>query len=223
MTVTVGGSTLDQSRIEVATLPQTAWAWITAPMSAAVEVGAPVEITARDGAPVLAGEIAKVERSRRHQRIIARPAVLADMTRRTVGPETLTDIRPLEALAVALGSHAVTVLPPIDAATMPLWSTRERTQAWALESVLLALRHDGEAVAWRYDARGDEVVVFAPGGDEQRTEHEIDDPLLARGGAIEVSAVRYQVQAGDVLNGAEVRAVKTVWMDRRKRSLVYVA
>ena len=154
MTVTIAGSAIDQSRIEVATLPQTAWAWITAPLSAAVEVGAPVEITTRDGAPVLAGAVAKVQLSRRHQRIIARPAVLADMTRRTVEPETLTDVRPPEALAVALGPHTVTVLPPVDTVPMPLWSTRTRTQSWALESVLHALRHDSQAVAWRYDARG---------------------------------------------------------------------
>ena len=89
--------------------------------------------------------------------------------------------------------------------------------------MLHALRHDSQAVAWRYDARGDAVVVFEPGGDEQRTERTVDDPLLARGGAVEVSAVSYAIQSGDVLDGAVVRAVKTTWMDRRKRHLVYIA
>ena len=224
MTVTVAGSAIDQSRIEVATLPQTAWAWITAPLSAAVEVGAPVEITTRDGAPVLSGAVAKVQLSRRHQRIIARPAVLADMTRRTVEPETLTDVRPPDALAVALGPHTVTVLPPVDTVPMPLWSTRTRSQSWALESVLHALRHDSQAVAWRYDARADAVIVFEPGGDEQRTELTVADPLLSRGGAVEVSAVSYAIQSGDLLDGAlVVRAVRTTWMKEMKRSLVYLS
>ena len=125
---------------------------------------------------------------------------------------------------MALGPHTVTVLPPVDTVPMPLWSTRTRTQSWALESVLLALRHDGEAVAWRYDARGDEVVVFEPGADERRTELTVDDPLLARGGAVEVSRRALPDPGGGrTQRHGGAGGASTTWMDRRKRSLVYVA
>lgn len=224
MIVTVAGSPVEPSRIDVCTLPQTGWAFIATP-PVTVSVGDPVEITTRDGAPVLTGEVAKVERSWRHLRIVARPAVLADMDRRTVGPITLQDSAVPDVLTEVLGPHQVTVLPPIDTARMALWSTRERSQRWSLESIMRALRHDGEAVAWRFDARADRLVVFAPGGDEQRVEHAVERVLMARGGAVEVGAVDNQVQAGDILNGAEVRECKTIWMRRPsvKRSLVWTA
>ena len=222
MIVTVAGAPITPSRIDVCTLPQTAWAFIATP-PVTVSPGDPVEITTRDGAPVLAGEVAKVERSWRHLRIVARPAVLADMDRRMVGPITLEDSAVPDVLAEALGPHDFDVLPPLDTTRMALWSTRERTQRWCLESIMRALRHDGEPVAWRFDARADRMVVFAPGGDEQRMEHTVERVLMARGGAVEVSAVDNQVQAGDVLNGAEVRECKTNWTKQRKRSLVWTA
>ena len=222
MIVTVAGTPVEPSRIDVCTLPQTGWAFIATPPVTA-NPGDPVEITTRDGAPVLAGEVTKVERSHRHLRIVVRPAALADMDRRMVGPVTLEDSAVPDVLAAALGPHQVTALPPLDTARMVLWSTRERSQRWCLESIMRALRHDGEQVAWRFDARGDQLVAFAPGGDEQRMEHTVDNPLMARGGAVEVSAVRYRVQAGDVLNGAEVRECKTTWTKHRKRSLAWTA
>ena len=222
MIVTVGGAEIEPSRIDVCTLPQTGWAFVATP-PVTVSVGDPVEITTRDGAPVLTGEVAKVERSHRHLRIVVRPAVLADMDRRMVGPVTLEDNAVPDVLAAALGPHTITALPPLDTARMVLWSTRERSQRWCLESIMRALRHDGEQVAWRFDARDDALVVFAPGGDEQRIEHDVERPLMARGGAVEVSAVDNQVQAGDVLNDAEVRECKTTWTKQRKRSLVWTA
>ena len=222
MIVTVAGAAVEPSRIDVCTLPQTGWAFIATPPVTA-SPGDPVEITTRDGAPVIAGEVVKVERSHRHLRIVARPAVLADMDRRMVAPITLMDSAVPDVLAAALGPHQVMVLPPFDTVRMVLWSTRERTQRWCLESVMRALRHDGEQVAWRFDARGDQLVVFAPGGDEQRMELDVERVLMARGGAVEIDAVGNQVQAGDVLNGAEVREVKTHWTKQRKRSLAWTA
>ena len=222
MIVTVNAIAVMQSRVDVCTLPQTAWAFIALPPMA-VERGAPVTITTRDGAPVLNAEAVKVERSWRHLRIVARPPVLADMDRRMVEPVTLTDSTVPEVLGRVLGPHPATVLPPLDAASMCLWSTRERSQRWCLESVIRALRHDGRRVAWRFDARGDQVVLFEPGGDEQRMDVTVERVLMARGGAVEVDAVANQVQAGDVLNGTQAREVKTVWTKRLKRSLVWTA
>ena len=222
--VTLAGTEVEKSRVDVVTLPQTAWAWIATPRTVAAALGDPAEITTVAGAPVLAGEVVKVERSRRHQRIIARPVALVDMIRRMVDPVTLQDQTvPALLAAVMGGAPGVTVLPPLDSSQLPFWSTRTRSQRWCLLAVLRALRHNSVAVAWRFDARGDLVTVFSPGGDEQRPDHTVDDALLARGGAVELSAVRYAVQAGDTLSGAKVQRVDTTWMHRRKRSLVYTA
>ena len=221
MIVTVAGSPVEPSRIDVRTLAQTAWAWLAAPSSVAAAVGDPVEITTRDGALVLTGEVAKVERSHRHQRIVVRPVVLADMDRRMVDPTTLHDQTVPDLLAAVLGDHAVRVRPPLDTVQVPLWSTRERSQRWCLEAVLRTLNHAASASVWRYSARDDSVHVFAPGDTAERQEHAVNDPLLARGGAVEVSAVRYAVEAGDLLNGRLIQRVDTVWMKRVKRSLAW--
>ena len=212
-----------KSRLDVVTQERTAWAWITAPVSVSAAAGDPVSVTTRDGAPVLTGEVTKVERSHRHLRIIARPVSLADMDRRQVPAVALVDPMVPDVLAHALGDHQHRVLPPLSAMPVALWTTRERSQRWALESGLRMLQHNGQPATWRYSARDDEILIFEPGGDEQRMEHQIDDALFARGGAVEVSAVRTQVQAGDMLNGALVREVRTCWMHRIKRSLVFTA
>ena len=223
MTATIAGAEIEKSRIDVVTLLRTAWVWITAPSIVAAAVGDTATVTTGTGAPVLTGEVVKVERSRRHQRIIVRPAVLVDMTRRMVDPVTLQDVAVPDVLAAALGPHAVTALQPFDSLPVPLWSTRTRTQRWTLESVMRMVDHTGSPVTWRYSARDDTIYVFAPGDTSGRQEHTVTDALLARGGAVEVSATANAVEAGDVFNGRPVKRVDTCWAHARKRSLVYTS
>lgn len=197
-------------------------AWIDAPATVTAALGDPIEITTADGFPVLTAEVIRVERTRRHRRIVAQPAALADMDRRVVGPETLNEPMLLDVLAVVMGQHAAVALAPLDTARLALWTTRERSQLWCLESVLRALRHNGQPTDWRFDARGNRVVLFVPGDDAERSEHDVTDALAARGGGVEVSAVSYAVQAGDLVNGELVLMARTVWTDRTKRTTVWV-
>ena len=120
MTVTVAGAEIEKSRVDVVTLPQTAWAWIATPRTVAAALGDPAEIATVDGAPVLTGEVVKVERSRRHQRIIARPVALVDMIRRMVDPVTLQDQTVPALLAAVMGAHPAAVLPPLDSVPAPI-------------------------------------------------------------------------------------------------------
>ena len=221
MTVTIAGRIARDSRIEVVTQQHVARAWIDTPATTAASVGDPVAILTADGAPVLTAEVIRVERIQRHRRIVARPPALADMDRRTVGPETLTAATVPDVLAAVMGAHLVAALPPLDTARLALWSTRERTQLWCLESVLRALRHDGQPCDWRFDARGNRVVLHAPGDDAERVEHEARDALRARGGTVELSAVRYAVQAGDTLNGDLVKMAKVCWSSSIKRVSIW--
>lgn len=218
---TAAGTLVEDSRIETITLEQTAWAKVAAPRDTTAAGGDPCVITTREGAPVMTGSIVRVQPTYRHHRLIVRPLVLVDMDMRTVPPTTLQDTPLPDVLAAALGPHAVTVGPSLRSLRVPFWTTGARPQQWVLESVIRSVRWFGHRIVWRYSARDDEIQVYEPGGDEGRMAHTIDGPLFARGGALEVSAVDYQVQAGDELNGDPVLKEHTCWTRRVKRTLAW--
>ena len=222
MIVTVAGTQAEDSRTDTITLEQTAWAKVAVPRDSPAAVDDPVIITTRDGAPVMTGQVVTVQDSYRHHRLIVRPLVMVDMTARMVAPTTLQDMPLPDVLAAILGPHRVTVRPPLVSLRVPFWSTHQRPQLWALESLIRAVRWDRHPIAWRYSARDDEIQVAEPGDPEGRMEHVVDEPLFARGGALEVSAVDRRIEAGDILNGAPVRQEKTCWTRRVKRTLAWV-
>lgn len=220
MTATIAGTRVAWRSLEVVTTPRTARALLEVAPAVMVESGDPLTLAADNGSPLLTAEVAAVQRDARHRRIVAVPAALLDMSRRTVDPVTHDDAQLTAVLADVLGPHTVAALPPFDALLVAHWSTRERTQRWALASVLHTLAHLQRPAQWRYDARGDRLVIAAPDDDAERTDH---DPtrLQWHGSALEVPA-RTGVQAGDLVMGQRVRLVRTFDGPGYSRSMAWL-
>lgn len=227
MTVLLSGAEIPTLQIDL--LTQETYATVTVVTTREqgdkADLGDPVVINDRDGGPVLAGEVVSIQPSRRHWRLRCVPSLILDLDRSMVGPVTLYDVTLPDAVKTALGEpNDYIVAPRLRDEPVRLWTTRERTTRWAFVSLLRLLAHNTEPVEWRYDARNDRAVV-APHDDmiTGREMIDIEDVLVARGGGVEVSAARYRVQAGDVVNGKEVLRCAVRWSHDRKRSILWTA
>lgn len=219
MTISVGGDRLSYSCIRTWTWLSRCWARFDLAELGGAEEGAEAELALR-GSPLMSGTLGKPRRYERHWQVDLVPQVLRDLGAggRTVDPFVM-DRSMGKPIGEKLLDGAAELQIQQDV-MLDRWSTRERPFAWAWESLIRSLASaSGEPAAWRYSARENVLHVETDRSDWQ--EATAPARLLWKGEFVVYE--EGELQAGDLIEGAEVIATRAIVKPGFHRVIVELA